>query len=313
MARYAHEDRNGEQLAIGLGWFSIALGLAEVAAPGRVARLIGLPEDATTRSTLRGLGAREIANGIAILSEPDNSKWVWARVGGDVMDLSLLGATLQAEDTLLGRTVGAAAALLGVTALDVACARRLGRPDEGDVCPRFTGVRVEEAVTINRPVDEVYQFWRSFQNFPRFMRHLESVDALGDRRSRWRAKSPAGSSVEWYAELIEERENEWIAWRSVDGSCVDNSGSVRFREAPGARGTEVLVRLQYHEPAGAIARGLAWLFGEEPGQQIEEDLRRVKQLMETGEISMSDGPGLTRAAQPAADPDQLGSLAEMRE
>ncbi|PYR57380.1 MAG: cyclase/dehydrase, partial [Acidobacteria bacterium] len=90
MARYAHEDRNGEQLAIGLGWFSIALGLAEVAAPGRVARLIGLPEDATTRSTLRGLGAREIANGIAILSEPDNSKWVWARVGGDVMDLSLL-------------------------------------------------------------------------------------------------------------------------------------------------------------------------------------------------------------------------------
>src|SRR5439155_283992 len=152
---------------------------------------------------------------------------------GDAMDLSLPGATLQAEDTLLGRTVGAAAALLGVTALDVACARRLGRPDEGDVCPRFTGVRVEEAVTINRPVDEVYQFWRSFQNFPRFMRHLESVDALGDRRSRWRAKSPAGSSVEWYAELIEERENEWIAWRSVDGSCVDNSGSVRFREAPG--------------------------------------------------------------------------------
>jgi uncharacterized membrane protein len=170
-------------------------------------------------------------------------------------------------------------------------------------------VRVERVTTVNKPVHEVYEFWREFQNFPRFMRHLESVEVLGDRRSRWRAKAPAGQTVEWEAEMLEDRQDEWIAWRSLPGSQVENSGSVRFSPAPGARGTEVRVQLQYSPPAGRVGRGIAWLFGEEPEQQIHDDLHRFKQLMETGEIPLSDGPSLWRPAQPARDPEEIRRLA----
>lgn len=172
-------------------------------------------------------------------------------------------------------------------------------------------VRIEEVATINRNVHDVYEFWRQFENFPRFMRHLESVERLDGRRSRWRAKAPAGMTVEWEAETLEDREDEWIAWRSLPGSQVDNSGSVRFSRAPGARGTEVRVQLQYTPPAGPLGRGVAWLFGEEPESQVKDDLRRFKQLMETGEIPISDGPALWRAAQPA-DPQKLRSLVGVR-
>jgi uncharacterized membrane protein len=172
-------------------------------------------------------------------------------------------------------------------------------------------VRVEEVVTINRGVHEVYEFWRQFENFPRFMRHLESVERLDGRRSRWRATGPGGLTVTWDAETLEDREDEWIAWRSLPGSRVQNSGSVRFAPAPGARGAEVRVQLQYTPPAGAFGRGIAWLFGEEPEQQVRDDLRRFKQLMETGEIPLSDGPSLWRAAQPT-DPATLRSLAGVR-
>jgi len=175
-----------------------------------------------------------------------------------------------------------------------------------------SGVRVERAATINRPIEEVYNFWRNFQNFPRFMRHVESVEILGERFSRWRAKGPAGMTVEWEAEMIEDRD-DWIAWRSMEGADVQNSGSVRFQRAPGVRGTEVRVQLEYYPPAGALGRGIAWLFGEEPAQQIADDLRRAKQLLETGEIPLSEGPGLWRPAQPAADPQQIRDLAGVHE
>lgn len=174
---------------------------------------------------------------------------------------------------------------------------------------RSNSVRVERVTTINKPVHEVYEFWREFQNFPRFMRHLESVEVLDGRRSRWRAKAPAGRTVEWEAEMLEEREDEWIAWRSLPGSQIQNSGSVRFSPAPGARGTEVRVQLQYSPPAGRIGRSLAWMFGEEPEQQIHDDLHRFKQLMETGEIPLSDGPSLRRPAQPARDPQDIRRIA----
>jgi uncharacterized membrane protein len=173
-------------------------------------------------------------------------------------------------------------------------------------------VRVERVTTVNRPIHEVYDFWKRFENFPKFMRHLVSVESLPNGRSRWRAKGPAGMTVEWEAELIEERQSEWIAWRSVEGSGIQNSGSVRFSPAPGARGTEVRVQLQYNPPAGSVGRGIAWLFGEEPDQQIHHDLHRFKQLMETGEIPLSDGPSLLRAARPT-DPKTIRNLAGVKE
>jgi uncharacterized membrane protein len=208
----------------------------------------------------------------------------------------------------LATTVGWIAVGLGAA---VAIRKFLGARDTGTAgAPRRANrVRVERVTTVNKPVHEVYEFWREFQNFPRFMRHLESVEVLGDRRSRWRAKAPAGRTVEWEAEMLEDRQDEWIAWRSLPGSQIENSGSVRFQPAPGARGTEVRVQLQYSPPAGRLGRSIAWLFGEEPEQQIHDDLHRFKQLMETGEIPLSDGPALWRPAQPARDPQEIRKLA----
>jgi uncharacterized membrane protein len=134
------------------------------------------------------------------------------------------------------------------------------------------------------------------------MRHLESVEVIDARRSRWRAKAPAGMTVEWEAEITDDRPNELISWRSVEGATVPNRGTVRFAAAPGARGTEVHVDLEYAVPGGRVASMVAKLFGREPGQQIEDDLRRLKQLLEAGEIARSSGSTrLRQPAQPAPD------------
>jgi uncharacterized membrane protein len=191
-----------------------------------------------------------------------------------------------------------------VTALDVVAAQRLQGEPRAAAAGDDT-VRVEEVVTINRTLDDVYGYWRNFTNFPNFMRHLKRVDILDDRRSRWTARAPAGMSVQWDAEIVEDRDGEWIAWQSLPGSQVENSGSVRFAPAPGARGTEVRVQLEYRPPAGRVGRVIAMLFGEEPEQQVREDLRRFKQLMETGEIALSDGPSMWRAAQPAKRAEKI--------
>ncbi len=154
-------------------------------------------------------------------------------------------------------------------------------------------MKVEKTVTINKPAEELYRFWRDFENLPTFMKHLKSVTAYDNKRSHWIANAPLGNSVEWDADIIKEEENRLIAWASAEGADVDNSGFVRFQAGPPGRGTEVKVVLEYSVPGGAIAAGIAKLFGEEPEQQIGDDLNRFKQLMEAGEIATTEG-------QPAA-------------
>ena len=303
-----------EQLAMGLGLFSVGLGMAEVLAPRGLSQLIGLG-GGRTDATLRAFGAREIGNGLALLADPRRAGWAWSRVGGDAIDLAYLLGQLGRDGTDRRRLAGALTGVAGVTALDILCAMKLnrnGRPAASSGRHKARAVKVERVVTINRPIEEVYRFWRTFENFPRFMRHLESVETSGPGRSHWRARGPAGTTVEWEAEMLQDRENEWIAWRSLPGSQIENSGSVRFQAAPGARGTEVRVQLQYSAPGGAFGRVVAKLFGEEPNQQIQEDLLRFKQLMETGEIPVSDGPSLRRPARPADDPAELRTLAGVR-
>jgi uncharacterized membrane protein len=155
-------------------------------------------------------------------------------------------------------------------------------------------VFVSHAVTIDKPREELYRFWRNFENLPRFMEHLESVEVRDEGKSHWCAKGPVGTRVEWDAEITEEIPNALIRWRSLPDADVANFGTVRFREAPGGRGTEVAVDLEYQPPAGSLGTAIARLLGEEPQRQIEEDLRRLKQLLETGEIA-------TTAGQPAGD------------
>jgi uncharacterized membrane protein len=151
------------------------------------------------------------------------------------------------------------------------------------------GVHVEEVVTINAPADQLFRFWRNFEQLPRFMDHLVSVRQLDDRRSHWVAKAPGRRTVEWDAEIVNEIPSELIGWRTLERADVVSAGSVRFTPAFGGRGTEVHVRLQYDPPAGRIGASVAWLVGHEPSQVIREDLRRFKQLMETGEVATTKG------------------------
>ncbi len=153
--------------------------------------------------------------------------------------------------------------------------------------PYGRGVKIRRSVTINRPVDQLYRFWRNFENLPRFMSHLESVRVTGETTSHW-VVSIDSRRVEWDAELTAERENELIGWRS-SGGIVDHAGSVQFEKAPGGRGTIVRVQAQYNAPGGKLGANIAKLFGSEPEQLIREDLTRFKQLMETGEIPTTEG------------------------
>jgi uncharacterized membrane protein len=149
--------------------------------------------------------------------------------------------------------------------------------------------------------------WHNFENFPRFMAHLESVRMIDERRSHWKATAPGGSTIEWDAETIEDRPNELIAWRSLPDSEVPNSGQVRFRDAPGNRGTEVIVDLKYQPPGGKIGALIAKLFGEEPSQQVKSDLRRLKQFLEIGEIVHSDA-SIHEGPYPAQPPKDLSDV-----
>jgi len=165
-------------------------------------------------------------------------------------------------------------------------------------------LHVTKAITVNRPAEEVYRFWRSFENFPRFMHYLESVQTNGNGRSHWRAKGPGGKTVEWDAEIVEDRPNELIAWRSVPGSEVENAGSVRFVPALGGRGTEVHVELDYNPPAGVLGAAVATLLGREPAQEMTADLRAFKQVMELGEVVQSDA-SLAGEPHPAQPPERV--------
>jgi len=268
------ESRDG--MAKALGWFSIGLGLAELAAPRQVSRFIGVQERPTL---LRVLGIREIASGLGILIQGRPTPWLWSRVAGDALDLTLLGFALSSSESDRTRVGVATAAVVGVTALDIISSTRHSANGEP--------IHVQKVITINRPQEELYRFWRDFQNLPRFMKSLESVHTLGGNRSHWVASGPAGSRIEWEAEMTQDRPNEVIAWRSLEGADVDNWGSVRFRRVP--RGTEVHVDISYSPPGGRLGSIAAWFTGKEPGQQVQEDLRRLKQLLEAGEIPTTEG------------------------
>ncbi|MBD0369793.1 MAG: SRPBCC family protein [Pyrinomonadaceae bacterium] len=306
------KNLSAEQLARGLGWFSIGLGLAEFLAPRAIARISGVKGNTTL---IRLFGLREIASGVAIFAQDSRTgkpaEAVWARVAGDALDLACLGAAFASPDSEKGKVAFATANVLTVTALDVICAQALSSKDATTTTAGGTS-QVRKSLIINRAPEELYRFWRNFENLPRFMQHLESVQVLDERRSHWVAKAPAGTSVEWDAEITEDRPNELISWRSLEGADVDNSGTVHFTRAPGGRGTIVKVDLGYNPPGEVIGRAVAKLFGEEPGAQALESMRCLKQLMEAGEVILSDGTvwdnGLL--TQRPAQPVERGELGE---
>ena len=273
-----------DALAEGLGWFSIGLGTAQLAMPRALCRLIGVSDQDRNAAVMRGRGVTEVVKGVGILVRPKPTGWFAARVAGDVVDLALLAGALVTRSHGRGRILFGIANVTGVAAADAAEAHRL----RGSDAPPTQGLEVKKSVTVNKPPEEVHRFWRSFENFPRFMTHVDSVERLDRVRSHWVVKAPTGT-VEWDAEIADERPGELIAWRSLPGSSVANAGRVRFKAAGGGRGTEVEVELRYEPPAGTLGATVAKLMGEEPATQLADDLRRFKQVLETGEVVRSEG------------------------
>lgn len=288
-SRHDPGSRATENFAKSLGWFSIALGAAEIFAPRLLAKLIGVKEQPLL---LPALGLREITSGVGILSQRQPAGWLWSRVAGDALDLGLLATGYMSdacEDE--DRIEAAAAAIAGVTVADVVAAVLVSRAEDRAARKRV----ITQTITIDRTPAELYGFWRQLENLPRVMRYLESVRAIGDNRSHWMARGPAGTQIEWDAEISDDRPNELIGWRSLPGSGVENSGRVRFQPALGGRGTIVRVEMQYVPPGGGIGAMAAKLVGRAPEQEIQIDLYRFKQIMETGQVTTTEG-------QPAGRP-----------
>ena len=305
------------RLGPSLGWFSLAAGAAGLLMPGRVARAAGLLNNLGTLRAMRAIGLRELASGAGILMRPQRPGWLWMRVAGDALDLALLGlsgrraaaASAAAGARYAGsrqRLLFASAALAGVTVLDMLAAyergrlqrqgRRYGQASGSEVAG---AIRIRKSITINRSPEACYRFWRDFENFPRFMKHVDEVRTMDATHSRWTVRAPLGRHVTWTAELASDVPSQQLGWRTLPGAEVDHAGVVRFVPASGERGTVVEVDLSYRAPLGKAGSLIAKLFGEEPSQQVDEDLRRSKQLIETGEIPTTIG-------QPAGQRSLIG-------
>ncbi len=218
-------------------------------------------------------------------------------IGGGT--LAVYGLTRRSKGGLLLSVLGAGMLYRGTTghcnvyeAIGVSTATSGEDASRSDVA---RDVHMEKSITINKPPDELYRFWREFRNLPRFMKHLESVTTLDSGRSHWVAKGPAGERIEWDAEIYNEKENELISWRSLPGSEFINAGTVRFERAAGGRGTVVRVTMNFNVSGGRVTAALARLVGQSPEQLVGEDLRRLKQILETGEIATIEGQSSGRA------------------
>ncbi len=280
-----HIGSGTEKLAQALGWFSIGLGVIEIVAPRALAKFIGIP--AARAGTTRLMGLREVAAGAGILARPHPTEWVWARVGGDILDVAALTKARKSRRSKTGRVAAAMAAVAGVTALDVICAKQLTSTGNG-MSAAGAGDLSASAI-VNRTPEECYRYWHDIEKFPAFIEHLRSVRVIGERRSHWITKGPAGKNFAWDAEVIEDVPNQRISWRSLEGSDISNSGSVEFEPVRGGKGTIVRVRMCYEAPRTLAGSVVAQFFGKYPGLQVRKDLLRFKQLIETGEIATTEG------------------------
>lgn len=277
----SHETK-GRRLGRALGWLSIGLGMSQVRSPEAMNRFVGVVPTPDANTAMRAVGVQELTVGVAILATRKPTGWLWTRVVGDVVHLLVLRAALQSKNSDQGRIRGSLRGVAAICLADLIAAIRLSRtPPEA--------IRAETTITVSRPADEVYRLWRDLEQLPRFMEHLESVEEIKAGRWRWVARAPAGKKVKWHAEIVEDRPGHLIAWRSVGRGDVTNAGWVRFAPAPGDRGTEITVEVHYVPPGGRAGAAVAKLLGENPQQQVRDDVRRFKQVIETGEVVRSEG------------------------
>ncbi|WP_282285494.1 SRPBCC family protein [Micromonospora sp. WMMD998] len=291
-ARQDEVQRRGR----GLGWMSLGLGVTQLAAPDTVRRISGVDDFATSRAVVQLVGARELVHAAGLLTSRRKGIWAWTRVLGDAMDLAALGiAIAHRSGRRRRRLVGVTGAIIGITVVDLLTAAQATRSKEVGSARAARGARrggfmeLTATTTIRKPPSQVYAFWRDLDNLPTFMAHLKEIRTTGDRTSRWSAGAPFGRHVEWDAEIVDEVTGERIAWRSTGDADVPNSGTVQFVPAPDGVSTEVHVVMSYDIPGGAVGKAVAKYFGEEPHQQLDDDLRRLKQVLETGQVVRSEG------------------------
>lgn len=292
-----HAYEPGVRVAQGMGWFSIGLGLTQILAPRLVSRAIGVNHGSGT--LMRLFGVRELAAGLGLLGQRRAGWWMKARVVGDMIDLASLGVAMLRPGNDRGQLLAATAAVLGATALDMHGAAALA----GDVAAEERVARVThvgKAITIDAPAAALYEFWRNFTNLPSVMDHLRRVELLADRRSRWTADGPRGTTVQWEAEIVDDVPGERIAWRTIGGP-FESSGSVRFLPAPGGRGTEVVVDMHYQLEGGMAGKLVAMVSARDPGLELARGLRILKQRFELGEPMRSDA-SIHRGMHPGQPP-----------
>lgn len=290
---------NGTALTTTLGWFSIGLGALELTAPGVVRNLLGLEQSRTTDLVIRAMGLRELGQGLGILANPRSKEWVGLRIPGDMLDMALLAVAIARSDHR-GRALATTGAATVIGVLDIVATEGLAERRKAptpELAAEPSGY-TRRSITVNRPIAEVFDFWHDVSNLPRFMAHVDTIEPLGGGRSRWTGREPGGQPREWEAEAIEVRENELIAWQSVGGAPVYESGSVRFEEAPNGRGTVVTVEVRSMPRGGSLGTALLKVARREPGQHLADDLRRMKQWIETGVITVVAHP--PRSGNPVA-------------
>ncbi len=286
-----------EKFVQSLGWFSVGLGLVEVLAPRSLGKWLGLEDRA---GLLRAYGFREITTGIGLLSQRGPAKpagWVWARVGGDALDIATLSAAITPDNPKRANAEIALGAVAAITLVDVACAQHLSRLQRERAGEGADPTIVERSLTIGRSADELYRLWGAPQTLPRIMEPFADVAPANGRGTHWKLRMPLGQNVEWDTRIVEDIPGQLVRWHSADEADMSNEGSVRFHAAPGDRGTEVTLRFHFDPPGGAIGEALTKLLGVVPDMAAGKALRRFKALAETGEIP-------TTRPQPAARADK---------
>lgn len=279
-------EARARPLARGLGVASAALGVPMIASPDTVARLAGVDDIKVAPHLIQAVGVRELLHATTLLVGPP--KTVWTRVAGDAVDLVLLARALGSRTGERETRVSvAAAAVAGIAVVDTVAAirsRHTGQHGRGKPGP----LQLKASVTVRCTPQEAYDYWRDFERLPQFMGHLRSVTVDGQGRSTWTANAPIKKQVTWQAEMTGDEPGRRISWKSLPGADVANSGTVHFAETPDGSATEVRVSLHYDVPGGALGRAVARLWGEEPTQQVHDDLRRLKAIIETGDVVRSD-------------------------
>lgn len=308
----ARTRRSAGDLARMLGWVSLGLGIAGLMMPRRLARSAGIVQG---ERWLQAIGTRELISGAGILMRPHKPGWLWSRVAGDAMDLVLIALAarrhathtrMQSRESDASRRLGMlSAALAGISVLDLLVAwDHTARLRRVPTVPgkTHTGVlHVKKSLDVNCSPEKCYRFWRDVENFPRFMPHVERVESIDATHSKWQVRGPLRQTFQWDAALTSDVPGQQLGWETTSGSAVTHTGVVRFSPAPGNRGTRVEVAFTFHPPLGKAGLMLARLTDEEPSQQLSEDLRRFKQLIETGEISTTIG-------QPAGQRSAIGRM-----